>query len=63
MEEEIHLEIKNLQDNKNDLRRDMEKNQEEIQGKNWRHLLLGNNDLYNCKHNSNKIIVLIYFVL
>ena len=59
MEEEIHLEIKNLQDNKNDLRRDMEKNQEEIRGKNWRHLLLGNNDL----HNSNKIIVLIYFVL
>ena len=34
MEQEIHLEIKNLQDNKNDLRREVEKNQEEIQGKN-----------------------------
>ena len=52
MEEEIHLEIKNLQDNKNDLRRDMEKNQEEIRGKNWKHFLLGNNDLYSLIANT-----------
>ena len=33
MEQEIHQEIKNLHDNKNNLRRDMEKNKEELRGK------------------------------